>query len=224
MSRPTRIGFTLIELLIVLGIIAILAAIAVPNFLEAQTRGKVSAAKANLRNLSQSLEAYRIDYNGYPGAMPMMPEDPLGLLADTQLRVLTTPIAYTSTAAFSDPFGQIKSQAIMPSSTSAIVNDFPTLSPPNTNKSMLYYHYQSLARRLDDSGFALVGAAVVSLGPDRTDSLGAYRPFPVWFFQERFGFTGLAHPIDTVYDPTNGVASSGDISRFVGSSFPNDVP
>ncbi len=59
-------GFTLIELLIVVAIIAILAAIAVPNFLEAQTRSKVSRAKADIRTVVTGLEAYRVDNNKYP--------------------------------------------------------------------------------------------------------------------------------------------------------------
>jgi prepilin-type N-terminal cleavage/methylation domain-containing protein len=59
-------GFTLIELLVVVAIIAILAAIALPNFLEAQTRAKVSRARADLRTVVTALETYRVDWNGYP--------------------------------------------------------------------------------------------------------------------------------------------------------------
>ncbi len=65
-GRPCHGGFTLIELLIVVAIIAILAAIAVPNFLEAQTRAKVSRVKADVRSIATALEAYRIDQNLYP--------------------------------------------------------------------------------------------------------------------------------------------------------------
>ena len=59
-------GFTLIELLIVVAIIAILAAIAVPNFLEAQTRAKVSRTKADMRSVATALESFYVDNNWYP--------------------------------------------------------------------------------------------------------------------------------------------------------------
>jgi len=58
-------GFTLIELLIVVAIIAILAAIAVPNFLEAQTRSKVSRNYADFASLATAMEAFNIDNDRY---------------------------------------------------------------------------------------------------------------------------------------------------------------
>ena len=61
-----RTAFTLIELLIVVAIIAILAAIAVPNFLEAQTRSKISRAKSDERSIATAIEAYVVDYNKLP--------------------------------------------------------------------------------------------------------------------------------------------------------------
>ena len=64
-SAAFRRAFTLIELLIVVAIIAILAAIAVPNFLEAQTRAKISRAKADMRSMATAAETYCIDYNTY---------------------------------------------------------------------------------------------------------------------------------------------------------------
>jgi type II secretion system protein G len=76
-------AFTLIELLIVVAIIAILAAIAVPNFLEAQVRAKVARAKTDLRTMTTGLETYRVDYNGYPDIF-------------TRLMVITTPVQYLS--------------------------------------------------------------------------------------------------------------------------------
>lgn len=62
-----RRGFTLIELLIVIAIILILISIALPNFLEAQIRAKVSASRANLKSFESAIHSFIID-NGdvYP--------------------------------------------------------------------------------------------------------------------------------------------------------------
>ncbi len=62
----TTKAFTLIELLIVVAIIAILAAIAVPNFLEAQVRSQVARVKSDMRTVATALEAYVVDNNEYP--------------------------------------------------------------------------------------------------------------------------------------------------------------
>jgi prepilin-type N-terminal cleavage/methylation domain-containing protein len=61
----TRTGFTLIELLIVIAIILILIAIALPNFLDAQTRAKVTRVKADMRSVVIALESYYSDYDQY---------------------------------------------------------------------------------------------------------------------------------------------------------------
>ena len=87
-------GFTLIELLIVVAIIAILAAIAVPNFLEAQVRAKIGRVKSDHRTIGLALESYGIDSNG---------KYPAGRAVALPIR-LTTPVAYLTSARMKDPF------------------------------------------------------------------------------------------------------------------------
>jgi prepilin-type N-terminal cleavage/methylation domain-containing protein len=70
-SRARRGGFTLIELLIVVVIIGILAAIAIPKFAATKTQARVAEMKADLRNLATAQEAYSADNPGYyAGAIP----------------------------------------------------------------------------------------------------------------------------------------------------------
>ena len=103
-------AFTLIELLIVVAIIAILAAIAVPNFLEAQTRSKVSRVHSDMRSIATALESYATDNNRAPlgeGEASILFGTPAGVDREFKrlwcFSHLTTPIAYM-TSIPTDPF------------------------------------------------------------------------------------------------------------------------
>jgi len=84
-------AFTLIELLIVVAIIGILAAIAVPNFLNAQTRAKISRVMADCKAYGTAIEMYIIDHNVPPWDKPCPSGDHGWASCYTQL---TTPVAY----------------------------------------------------------------------------------------------------------------------------------
>lgn len=90
-------GFTLIELLIVVAIIGVLAAIAVPNFLNAQIRAKVSRVMSDMKALEVALESYRIDEGNYPNWTERI------VPVTARYIRLTTPVAYIASVPL-DPF------------------------------------------------------------------------------------------------------------------------
>ena len=95
----------MIELLIVVAIIAILAAIAVPNFLEAQVRSKVSRVHADMRSIATAIEAYTVDYNRPPesGRERAYTHNPRDWSLSNWWYQITTPVAYMSDVPY-DPF------------------------------------------------------------------------------------------------------------------------
>jgi prepilin-type N-terminal cleavage/methylation domain-containing protein len=76
-------GFTLIELLIVVAVIAILAAILIPNFMHARSEAQSVACERNERHIATAMEEYAVDNNGsYTSTIPKLylaatPKDPL---------------------------------------------------------------------------------------------------------------------------------------------------
>jgi type IV pilus assembly protein PilA len=68
MRKPknSRGGFTLIELLIVVAIIGILAAVAIPQFATYRAKAYNSAAFSDLRNFKTTMESYHYDNESYP--------------------------------------------------------------------------------------------------------------------------------------------------------------
>ena len=124
-------GFTLIELLIVVAIIGILAAIAVPNFLNAQVRARAARAKSDIRTLENATMIYVLDNNkrpidcddpgsaqylgglecgsagnGAPATVGNVPEFGFAtmFMSYSQLRIFTTPIAYLTGTDMKDTF------------------------------------------------------------------------------------------------------------------------
>jgi prepilin-type N-terminal cleavage/methylation domain-containing protein len=209
-------GFTLIELLIVVAIIAILAAIAVPNFLEAQTRAKVARVHADMYALALALESYYADYASYPGPCytPWFMEVSSGntVLTGAYPSVsaaiaLSTPVAYIANAQVRDVF-------VAPS---ARITWWPQVYIPSFIPIVTGMVNSKLGSMLGASLF--YGGTVrpdmfprdcwllVSVGPNRaaetiTSSFPLAGPFSSWWT-----------PLECVYDPTNGSQSRGDILR-----------
>lgn len=185
-----RRGFTLIELLIVVAIIAILAAIAIPNFLAALTRAKVSRVKADLRTLATAIESYTVDNNREP--FDGNNGEPHVGWATSQSR-LTTPIAYI-TSIFTDPFQD---------------DSLPDTSDPDST------HFVD-ARHAYDYGTAR-WHGVDPGSPEEPGYLFNFSGSP-WKIgsagpDTSFEGPGSWYGMKDFYDPTNGTISGGDVYR-----------
>jgi len=96
-------GFTLIELMIVIAIIAILAAILVPNFLKARAQGQLAACESNLKNIATALEMYATDFSGdYPSTISLLTDTSATTAGGAYMKAIpncpsitTSPYSYT---------------------------------------------------------------------------------------------------------------------------------
>lgn len=193
-------------------IIAILAAIAVPNFLEAQVRAKVSRTKNDMRALATALESYRVDNNKYAPMADRSPGDPANMnywgnggSGDVAFHsripnFITTPIAYI-TSVGEDVFLDKGNAPFAPSR-------YPATS--RVGFRYTYFNYQQFydaatndterannAARIEQTG----GYMFYSFGPDRDGNYTSSSPL--------YG----ANSTYTRYDPTNGTVSIGNIIR-----------
>lgn len=189
-----RVAFSLIELLIVVSVIAILAAIALPNFLEAQTRTKVSRAMADLNTYQKAIESYAVDNRVYPrmtwGDEPFFDlyegaGSPLQPIWGTLGSWVTTPIAYVAQFDTIDPFGDDrKIQA---------------------DARMYTYHDLRTGRHLiERAGGSLTPATGFYEGDFFEKNFGAYA-------QMSIGPDRTIGAFVEQYDPTNGTVSAGNI-------------
>ncbi len=229
LPKPIR-AFTLIELLIVVAIISILAAIAVPNFLEAQTRAKVSRVKSDLRTLATAMEAYFVDNNSYVkdsdssldtndvGPAAGDRNAPEFALAANGLLYLTSPISYITSLPH-DPFSNVVAVSGAGAISYRVGSGSWSYSAPPINTAD---HQDSHVV------FPITGAVhawvAIGVGPDGSRARMGYKCFPFMpanNVKEGPPSTALnskGQPFCyTDYDPSNGTTSIGDVYRFGGA-------
>lgn len=157
-------GFTLIELLIVVAIIAILAAIAVPNFLEAQVRSKVSRVKADMRSYATALEAYCVDNNEYPSLVTLTGASLTGVSfkpLEQGLIPLSTPVSYMTDALVVEPFNG-KHGWVMYRGWNVIGAGGP---PPDAGTRQAIYAYVSLPNSSESIAAIMIPLLLVLASP-----------------------------------------------------------
>jgi prepilin-type N-terminal cleavage/methylation domain-containing protein len=188
MKAGPRRAFTLIELLIVIAIILVLIAIALPNFLEAQIRAKVVRVQGDQRTIYIAIEQYAIDRKTY---MPYSSWGPHG--TPGYFNVLTSPVRYlTNIDAVSDPFFDPEIQGVG-GVRYGYYSDGLTSYNHFVDGSWLYIRNKLRVRGAPY--WKSVRYCITSAGPDL--ELNVDSDSDVMF-----------------YNPTNGTNSRGDLLRF----------
>ena len=225
MKIQTQQGFTLIELMIVIAIIAILAAIAVPNFLEAQTRAKTTRVRSDHRTIATALESYYIDNNSYveqgettDATAPTIRDVNRVWGKEGQKAIafrLSTPIAYIAStqSVFADTFfsGLGKASPVNDTKFYNYSGDYRNGRTYDSSQDGSVSDFLTLSAELGN----LNGWHLRSRGPDgdyerRTDGWADFIRFRGRAGTATTGNGGLS----AQYDPTNGTTSGGDIARF----------
>ena len=213
MSRERK-GFTLIELLIVIAIILILIAIALPNFLEAQIRARVTKSNGEIRTYITALESYFIDWNVFPNDHDSRWGTPFGPNNQDGFTKLTTPIQYLRDLPF-DPFG---ANTDNPAGNAAIYYEGGSGSDNQPCGGLFHYSNRQL---LGHDRKCIHAYLVIGIGPDAADSTGQpASPTGQCGGNDHFPYewTSTNQPICmNSYAPTNGTKSYGDIYGVAGA-------
>lgn len=192
-SNPGR-GFTLIELLIVVAIIGVLAAIAVPNFIGAQIRAKMAKATADMKALGTAVEMYRLDHNVYP----CDGQEPKCLFNwNWQNFRLTTPIAYIASIP-QDPYAELTESGHYWYTT---VEGYGGVRAPGRAQSVKGRNNV----RLYDPPRDRFKFGFISAGPDRMWE---------WDRPANSAYVGTFAGDVLYYDTSNGLTSQGDLYMY----------
>lgn len=167
-------AFTLIELLIVVAIIGILAAIAVPNFLNARVKAKIARVESDFKTLNTAQEMYRVDHGRYTNDYDQ--ED--NQKDEQGWKDLTTPIAYMSQILV-DPF---INKAVV-DKTSTLFND----------EDVPYYELGSGSDNYTHDMPVVHTYYVECVGPDAADNGGGPDTFPFFTTVNRYDISNGLH-------------------------------
>jgi type II secretory pathway pseudopilin PulG len=189
-----KFGFSAVELLLVAGIISILVAMSVPRYLEMKVRAEVVDVKVTMRDTTNSLYKYKIDYGKFPETSSPLGPNSLSRLVKTNM-IEREPVDrfklglkayggyYAESYLFYDSMYHAPNQVVKPYA-----------------RLMAQYNLSSLNMKNDDTAWILR-----SIGPDQMDyrDEGNIRGSNKW---NKYGVVE--------YDATNGVFSPGEITSF----------